>query len=113
MEGRADARSLRPGFPMSDRSVSPAILDGLVAADPIWARLDAVGVEEGIPERERRLSRPRADIAALAAGLAGSGIRPTIEHGDLHGGNILVGPDGVRFYDWGETATARAPVRGR
>jgi hypothetical protein len=81
------------------------VLDGLVGADPAWARLDADEIEQGAVARGV-LRRGRADIAALAADLASSGIRPSIEHGDLHGGNILVGADGVRFYDWGDATVA-------
>ena len=29
-----------------------------------------------------------------------------IQHDDLHGGNILVGPDGDRFFDWGDAVVA-------
>jgi len=81
------------------------ILDGLVGADTIWAGLDADEIEQAAVAREV-LRRRRDDIAALAADLASSGIRPSIEHGDLHGDNILVGPDGVRFYDWGDATVA-------
>ena len=77
------------------------ILDGLLGNDALWARVDPGEVEAGIRARGD-LARRRADIAALAADLARSGIHPTIEHGDLHGANILVRPDGVRFYDWGD-----------
>ena len=104
VEGRADAL-VAAGVPDERPERLTGVLDGLVAADPIWARLDADEVEGGIRARGV-LSRRRADIAALAAGLAGSGIRPTIEHGDLHGGNILVGEDGVRFFDWGDATVA-------
>ena len=29
-----------------------------------------------------------------------------LEHDDLHGGNVLVGPDGDRFFDWGDAVVA-------
>ena len=30
----------------------------------------------------------------------------TIQHDDLHGGNIVVGPAGDRFFDWGDAVIA-------
>ncbi len=81
------------------------VLDGLVGADPTWERLEGEEIEQGMVARDV-LRRRRGDVVALAADLASSGIRPSIEHGDLHGGNILVGSDGVRFYDWGDATVA-------
>ncbi len=82
-----------------------AVLDGLVEADSTWERLEGEEVEQGAVARET-LRRRREDVAALDGALASSGIASTVEHGDLHGGNILVGPDGVRFYDWGDATVA-------
>ena len=82
-----------------------AVLDELVRADPVWSRLDADEIEQGAVARAA-LRRGRADVAALARDLASSGVRPSIEHGDLHGANILVGADEVRFFDWGDATVA-------
>jgi len=38
--------------------------------------------------------------------LEAAGISASIQHDDLHGGNILVGPDGDRFFDWGDAVIA-------
>ena len=81
------------------------ILDDLLQADDVWTRLDPDDVEAGARARPA-LRRRRDEVAALTADLGSSGIRPTIEHGDLHGGNILMGPAGVRFYDWGDATVA-------
>jgi hypothetical protein len=81
------------------------VLDGLVGADSTWERLDSDEFEQGAAARVA-LGGAGADVAALAVDLASSGIRPSIEHGDLHGGNILVSPDGVRFFDWGDATVA-------
>ena len=53
-------------------------------------------------------------IRAAADDLASAGIAATIQHDDLHGGNILVGPDGDRIFDWGDAAVAHpfATLRG-
>lgn len=104
VEDRADA-PVAAGVPDERPERLATVLDGLVASDPIWSRLDADEIEQGAAARGV-LQRHRADVAALAADLASSGIRPSIEHGDLHGGNILVGSDGVRFYDWGDATVA-------
>lgn len=104
VEGRADAL-VAAGVPDERPARLTAVLDGLVASDPIWARLDP---DDVVPGRRARdvLVRRRADVAALSATLASSGISPTIEHGDLHGGNILAGVEGIRFFDWGDATLA-------
>ena len=38
--------------------------------------------------------------------LAATGVPASIQHDDLHGGNIVVGPDGDRFFDWGDGVIA-------
>lgn len=56
-------------------------------------------------------ARPRLQalvpwVEASADDLGGSGIAATIQHDDLHGGNIFVGPAGVRYFDWGDAVVA-------
>lgn len=104
LEDRAD-ELITAGVPDERPERLAAVLDRLVGADPIWSQIDADEIEQGAVARGL-LRRRQADVAALAADLASSGIAPSIEHGDLHGGNILVGPDGVRFYDWGDATMA-------
>ena len=45
-------------------------------------------------------------MTALADELAALGIAASVQHDDLHGGNVLVGPDGDRFFDWGDAVVA-------
>ena len=45
-------------------------------------------------------------IAILDAVLKRGRIAATIQHDDLHGGNIVVGPDGDRFFDWGDAVVS-------
>ncbi len=104
VEDRAD-ELVAVGVPDERPERLLAVFDRLVGADPVWSRLDADEIEQGTVARGV-LDRGRADVATMAADLASSGISPSIEHGDLHGGNILVGRDGIRFYDWGDATVA-------
>ena len=104
LEDRADAL-VGIGVPDERPDRLVAVLDGLLAEDDLWGRLDPEDVEAGIRARPS-LRRRREEVVALAADLGSSGIRSTIEHGDLHGANILVGAEGVRFYDWGDAIVA-------
>lgn len=104
LEDRADAL-VAAGVPDQRPERLPGTLEGLVTADPIWDRLDPEEIEPGAAAR-RALLDGRAEVSAMAAELAASGVASTIEHGDLHGGNILVGPDGVRFFDRGDATVA-------
>jgi hypothetical protein len=104
LEGRVE-ELVSAGVPDERPERLATVLDGLVGADPVWARLDSDEFEQGAAARVA-LRGARADVAALADDLASSGIRASVEHGDLHGGNILVGPDSVHFFDWGDATVA-------
>lgn len=92
-DGRPDA--LLPG------------LERLVADDRIWRlvqpdeRAPAAAARARLSGlvRERRLTDMVATLEALD-------IPPTIQHDDLHGGNIFVNQDRVAFFDWGDAAVA-------
>lgn len=53
-----------------------------------------------------RLRAAHGLLDDAAARLAATGIAATIQHDDLHGGNIMAGPDGDRFFDWGDAVVA-------
>ncbi len=111
------------------------VADGVAAAMPVYAALQravapargevrAAGVPDAspaaLPERlEEALAvtgldddvpRRRALVAHWAAVLADSpgADLVTVDHQDLHPGNILAptGPQGPRFYDWGDAVLA-------
>jgi hypothetical protein len=44
--------------------------------------------------------------AEWCAELTASGIESSLQHDDLHDGNVFVGPDGDRFFDWGDAGVA-------
>lgn len=83
----------------------PDELDRLLDEDAAWARI--LPDERADADVARRRLRDAAGVIRAAAGeLAAAGIAATIQHDDLHGGNILVGPDGDRIFDWGDAAIA-------
>lgn len=80
-------------------------LDRLLEDDLAWDRVPA---DEGAAAQaaRHRLRGARGIIAAAVDELASTGIAATIQHDDLHGGNIVVGPEGDRFFDWGDAVVA-------
>jgi hypothetical protein len=77
----------------------------LVEDDAIWARMTS---EERVDADIARADlREAPDIVAAAiAELDAAGVAASIQHDDFHGGNILVGRDGDRFFDWGDAVVA-------
>ena len=72
----------------------------------LWARIDGRRAGRGDAARRRPARQPRRRSTAAVAELDAAGIAASIQHDDLHGGNILVGPDGDRFFDWGDAVVA-------
>jgi hypothetical protein len=96
---------LAAGVPDGRPSRLPGELARLLDDDVIWAR---VADDERVPADAAR-RRLRGDLAAVeraAAELEAAGIPASIQHDDLHGGNILSGPAGDRFFDWGDAVVA-------
>lgn len=83
------------------------------ALDVTGATLGRRGPSAGDDERARDLHRKVAALAPQVADwcsqLAASPLGPSLDHNDLHPGNVLAaaddGPD-VRFYDWGDGVLA-------
>ena len=83
----------------------PSELDRLLDDERIWG---LVAPDERATADAARLhlrGAPRL-VEEAATRLAATGIAATIQHDDLHGGNIVVGPDGNRFFDWGDAIVA-------
>lgn len=77
-----------------------------VLDQPRWL---LTGGSDGLGEDQlRRLRALVPDIAEAAAELESSGIGPSIQHDDLHDGNVLVrdGGGGVCIIDWGDACLA-------
>ena len=101
----AVAAMLGAGMPDGRPAALPGELARLLEDDSWWERLTDEEREEGAVAR-RTLRGQLPDVAALADELAALGIAASVQHDDLHGGNILVGPDGDRFFDWGDAVVA-------
>ncbi|MCM0674607.1 aminoglycoside phosphotransferase family protein [Micromonospora phytophila] len=66
-----------------------------------------IGREGGLTaEAHERLRAHRPSFAGKCRRLAESGIAPTIQHDDLHDGNVFAAADGYRFFDWGDASVA-------
>ncbi|MBQ1075693.1 phosphotransferase [Micromonospora sp. C31] len=66
-----------------------------------------LGAEDGLTaEAYGRLCAHRSAFAEDCRRLAGSGVAPTVQHDDLHDGNVFVAGDGYRFFDWGDASVA-------
>ncbi len=73
---------------------------------------ELVGAERGVPDSSEKLSASESahllglagTVAELAGELAASGLPATIDHSDLHAGNVLAPGDGYVFFDWHEGA---------
>ncbi|MGK5442558.1 phosphotransferase [Micromonospora sp. URMC 105] len=66
-----------------------------------------LGAEGGLdPELHDRLRAYRGEFEALCRRLADVGVPPSIQHDDLHDGNVFVAADGYRFFDWGDASVA-------
>lgn len=91
---------LAAGLP--DRRVTPALLAGLL--DDLSALPEDAG---GLgPDRRRALERRYAAYDDWCAQLAASGIPDSIQHDDLHSGNVCVAAAGepARVIDWGDAS---------
>lgn len=59
----------------------------------------------GLPDEERRRIEGRfADLDAAFAELAGTGLPSSIQHDDLHGGNVCVDGGVAKVIDWGDAS---------
>ncbi|MBG6101290.1 phosphotransferase [Micromonospora vinacea] len=85
----------------------PEVLAGLFAEllDDHAALL--VGVEGGLsPELHERLRAELPSYAQRCRRLADLGIPATVQHDDLHDGNVFAGEAGYRYFDWGDASVA-------
>ncbi len=96
---------LSVGVPDGRPGRLPGELARLLDDDVAWARItDDERVAADITRRRLRDTLGAVDVAVTE--LETAGIAASIQHDDLHGGNVLVGPEGDRFFDWGDAVLA-------
>ncbi len=94
---------LQLGVPDERLDGLPERLAGLLG-DEAFLMLDE---PDGITTVERyRLVAQVPEVDALCRELAGLGIPATIQHDDLHGGNVLVRDGRSRVFDWGDACVS-------
>jgi hypothetical protein len=104
-----------PEYADLQRRLEPRVADLLHLGVPdlrpssMPARLAAL-IEEptvGLTDAHRdRLRALEPSYAERCSWLAASGVGPTIQHDDLHDGNVFVGEAGDRIFDWGDAVVA-------
>ncbi|HEY4020514.1 MAG TPA: phosphotransferase [Pseudonocardiaceae bacterium] len=94
---------LRVGVPDLRASELPARFDQLATAAPVRAQVGASG---GITaEQYALLSSARPRLIDWCAELAASPVPATLDHSDLHEGQVFVADNGrLVFFDWGDAA---------
>ncbi|WP_433314332.1 aminoglycoside phosphotransferase family protein [Micromonospora sp. CA-269861] len=66
-----------------------------------------VGVEGGLaPDMHERLRAELPSYAQRCRRLADLGIPATVQHDDLHDGNVFASEVGYRYFDWGDASVA-------
>ncbi len=102
MEGReAELRSL--GVPERTPQRLPELLDELLD-EPDWLMLDQPDGLSAADIRQLHDLRPR--FVEACAELDASGIGLSIQHDDLHDGNVVVAEGEYRVIDWGDAGVA-------
>lgn len=96
---------LAAGVPDGRPRRLPGELARLIDDDVIWSRI-ADDERVAADAARRRLRLELAAVERAATELEAAGIAASIQHDDLHGGNILAGPGGDRFFDWGDAIVA-------
>ena len=97
---------LRLGVPDGRPATLEPTLARIVEDDAWWALVGPDERAESDAARERLRSSGEW-VAARARELDGSGVASTIQHDDLHGGNVFVSDAaGIRFFDWGDSVVA-------
>ena len=78
---------------------------GLERLPQVYSRL--VDETEGLAREQRdRLIARAADVDAMCRDLAGLGVPETIQHNDLHDGQVLVAGDRYVMFDWGDSCVS-------
>lgn len=104
---RSYAELQRELAPRADDLLALGVPDARPARlpDELARLLDDPAVE--LPEpRRAELAALAPDYARWCAELATDGLPASLQHDDLHDGNVFVGGAGLRFFDWGDASVA-------
>jgi len=102
LEGR-DAELLTLGAIDKRPQRLPELLDALLEGGEWLMRGEPGGLTD---DQIKELRTLRPTYAEACAELEASGIGSSIQHDDLHDGNVLVANDGYRAIDWGDAGLA-------
>ncbi|MFI9641143.1 phosphotransferase [Micromonospora sp. NPDC051925] len=91
------------GVPDHRPAAMPGLLAGLLD-DRAALLLDAEGGLDAATHDRLRAHLPR--FAEDCRRLADSGVPASVQHDDLHDGNVFAAADGYRFFDWGDASVA-------
>ena len=103
---RASRRCSRPVCRTGAPRDSPMRSGGCSRMTQSWAAISPEERRGGRCRAERLRDAARSIRAAADGPRRAPAIAAQIQHDDLHGGNILVGPAGDRIFDWGDAAVA-------
>ncbi|WFE34382.1 aminoglycoside phosphotransferase family protein [Micromonospora sp. WMMD975] len=91
------------GLPDHRPEALPGLFTGLLGDSDALL----LGRDGGLtPEFLARLRAHADRYARDCRRLADLGVEPTVQHDDLHDGNVFVAADGPRFFDWGDASLA-------
>lgn len=91
------------GVPDMRPAAMPRRFDEAVEAVAGFAARHADAADRAAVDQVRAL---RPEFVGWSEQLAASAVPPSVDHGDLHARNVLVGGGVVRFLDWGDAAIA-------
>ncbi len=89
------------GVPDARSERLPGLVAGLLADDDALLAGSPDGIDPALRER---LRGSLAEHAELCRALAAGPVPASLQHDDLHDGNVFVAGDGHRFFDWGDAS---------
>jgi len=93
--------------PLADELLALGVPDARLSVLPGQLRTVLAGPVRGLtPEEHERAVTALTRFEAMCRELAGFGIPETIQHDDLHDGQVFVQDGNYRFFDWGDSCVS-------
>ena len=92
------------GVPDSRPTRLPGLVRDLLADDAAMLPGQPDGIQADV---RARLTGALDDYAELCAALDAGPVPATLQHDDLHDGNVFVVGNGFRFFDWGDASVSQ------